>query len=59
MKQISNGYWLVDIDGVKSFVKIVRIPSNKIVVHQDEASFECAVDDVEVVGRAVKVIKSI
>lgn len=59
VKQISNGYWLVDIDGVKSFVKIARIPGNKIVVHQDEASFECAVDDVEVVGRAVKVIKSI
>ena len=55
----SNGYWLVDIDGVKSLVKIARIPGNKIVVHQDEASFECAVDDVEVVGRAVKVIKSI
>jgi len=59
VKQISNGYWLVDIDGVKSFVKIARIPGNKILVHQDEASFECAVDDVEVVGRAVKVIKSI
>ena len=39
VKQISNGYWLVDIDGVKSFVKIARIPGNKIVVHQDEASF--------------------
>lgn len=59
VKQLSNGYWLVDIDGVKSIVKVVRIPGNKIVVHQDETSFECSVDDVEVVGRAVKVIKSI
>ncbi|MGA9618809.1 MAG: phage repressor protein CI [Serratia proteamaculans] len=59
VKQVSNGYWLVDIDGVKSIVKVARIPGNKIVVHQDESSFECSVDDVEVVGRAVKVIKSI
>ncbi|EEH1178258.1 TPA: helix-turn-helix domain-containing protein [Enterobacter cloacae] len=59
VKQISNGYWLVDIDGVKSIVKIARVPGNKIVVHQDEASYECSVDDVEAIGRAVKVIKSL
>ncbi|EPJ4165344.1 phage repressor protein CI [Citrobacter freundii] len=59
VKQVSNGYWLVDIDGVKSIVKVARIPGNKIVVNQDESSFECSVDDIEVVGRAVKMIKSI
>ena len=59
VKQVSNGYWLVDIDGVKSIVKVARIPGNRIVVHQDESSFECSVNDIEVVGRAVKMIKSI
>lgn len=59
VKQISNGYWLVDIDGVKSIVKIGRIHGNRIVVHQDESSFECSVDDIEAIGRAVKVIKSL
>ncbi|PSN08554.1 phage repressor protein CI [Siccibacter turicensis] len=59
VKQISNGYWLVDMDGIKSVVKIVRIPGNKIVVHQEEASFECSLDDIETIGRAVKVIKSL
>ncbi|EEZ0424265.1 TPA: phage repressor protein CI [Escherichia coli] len=59
VKQISNGSWLVDIDGVKSIVKVARIPGNKLVVHQEETTFECAVDDVDVVGRVVKVIKSI
>ncbi|HBS1685915.1 TPA: phage repressor protein, partial [Klebsiella pneumoniae] len=58
-KQLSNGIWLIDIDGMKSIVKIARIPGNKIIVHQDDTSFECSVDDVEVIGRAVKVIKSI
>ena len=59
VKQVSNGFWLVDMDGVKSIVKIARIPGNKIVVSQDDTSFECSVDDVEVVGRAVKVIKNL
>lgn len=59
VKQVSNGFWLVDMDGVKSIVKIARIPGNKIVVNQDDTSFECSVDDVEVVGRAVKVIKNL
>lgn len=58
-KQLSNGTWLIDIDGMKNIVKIARIPGNKIVVQQDDSSFECSVDDVEVVGRAVKMIKSI
>ncbi len=58
-KQLSNGIWLIDIDGMKSIVKIARIPGNRIIVHQDDTSFECSVDDVEVIGRAVKVIKSI
>lgn len=59
VKQITNGQWLVDIDGIKSIVKINRIPGNRLVVHQEDASFECSVDDIEVVGRVVKVIKSV
>ncbi|PXL04288.1 phage repressor protein [Klebsiella variicola] len=54
-----NGIWLVDIDGIKSIVKLARIPGNRLVVHQGESSFECAIDDIEVLGRAVKVIKSV
>lgn len=59
IKQVSNGFWLINIDGMIIIAKIARIPGNKIVIHQDETSFECSVDDVEVIGRAVKVIKSI
>ncbi|HDS1151342.1 TPA: phage repressor protein CI [Pluralibacter gergoviae] len=54
-----NGVWLVDIDGIKTIVKLSRIPGNRLVVQQGEASFECSLDDIEIVGRAVKVIKSI
>ncbi|WP_340616907.1 phage repressor protein CI [Xenorhabdus entomophaga] len=54
-----NGVWLVDIDGIKNIVKVARIPGNRMVVHQDESSFECSIDDIETIGRVVKVIKSI
>lgn len=54
-----NGMWLVDIDGIKSIVKLTRLPGNRLVVHQDESSFECNLDDIDVLGRALKIIKSI
>ncbi|WP_410734560.1 phage repressor protein CI [Citrobacter portucalensis] len=54
-----NGVWLVDIDGIKSIVKLTRLPGNRLVVHQDESSFECNLDDIEIVGHALKIIKSL
>ncbi|EDT2731638.1 phage repressor protein, partial [Salmonella enterica subsp. enterica] len=32
---------------------------NRLVVHQDESSFECSLDDIEIVGHALKIIKSL
>lgn len=54
-----NGMWLVDIDGIKSIVKLTRLPGNRLVVHQDDSSFECNLDDLEVLGKALKIIKSL
>ena len=54
-----NGMWLVDVDGIKSIVKLTRLPGNRLVVHQDDSSFECSLDDLEVLGRALKIIKSL
>ena len=54
-----NGVWLVDIDGIKTIAKLARIPGNRLIVQQGESSFECSLDDIEVVGRAIKVIKSL
>lgn len=54
-----NGIWLVDVDGIKSIVKLTRLPGNRLVVHQDDSSFECSLDDLEVLGRALKIIKSL
>lgn len=54
-----NGMWLVDIDGIKSIVKLTRLPGNRLVVYQDDSSFECSLDDLEVLGKALKIIKSL
>ncbi|HCQ7474545.1 phage repressor protein C with HTH and peptisase S24 domain [Raoultella sp. BIGb0138] len=54
-----NGMWLVDIDGIKSIVKLTRLPGNRLVVHQDDSSFECSLDALEVLGKALKIIKSL
>lgn len=54
-----NGMWLVDIDGIKSIVKLTRLHGNRLVVHQDDSSFECSTDDLEVLGKALKIIKSL
>lgn len=59
VKQVSNGFWLIDIDGMIIIAKIARVPGNRIVVHQEESTFECSIDDIEIIGRAAKVIKSI
>lgn len=54
-----NGMWLVDIDGIKSIVKLTRLPGNRLVVYQDDSSFECSLDDLEMLGKALKIIKSL
>ncbi|EOV9557873.1 phage repressor protein CI [Cronobacter turicensis] len=54
-----NGLWLVDIDGIKSIAKLTRLPGNRLVVTQGESSFECSLDEIDVIGRAVRMIKSI
>lgn len=59
VKQVSNGYWLIDIDGMVIIAKIARVPGNRIVVHQEESTFECSIDEIKIIGRAAKVIKSI
>ncbi|PIJ41741.1 phage repressor protein CI [Tatumella sp. OPLPL6] len=56
---LSNGYYLVDIDGTKSIANLTRLPKNRLMVQHNDSSFECAIDDINVEGRATKVFKSI
>jgi len=59
IETLSNGYYLVDIDGIKSIANLTRLPKNRLMVQHNDSSFECAIDDINVEGRATKVFKSI
>ena len=59
IETLSNGYYLVDIDGIKSIANLIRLPKNRLMVQHDDSSFECAIDDINVEGRVTKLIKSI
>ncbi|OWY76865.1 helix-turn-helix domain-containing protein [Pantoea sp. AMG 501] len=56
-EKISNGSWLIDIDGVTDIYEVIRLPGNKIKLSNDNASFECAVSDVKPLGFNVLTVK--
>lgn len=47
---ISNGMWLINIDGVNDIYDVIRLPGNKLKLSGDAGSFECLVVDVEPKG---------
>ncbi|MCW2474690.1 MULTISPECIES: phage repressor protein CI [unclassified Symbiopectobacterium] len=53
---ITDGLWLVEIDGITSLKKISRIPNKKIRISDDQITFECSVDDVKAIGRVAMTI---
>ncbi|CNJ97127.1 CI repressor [Yersinia mollaretii] len=48
---ISNGRWLLDIDGKHDIYDITLIPGKKINVTNSFSDFQCGVDEVNAVGR--------
>jgi len=54
--EIQDGYWLVEIEGKTSFRTLARIPVKKLRVSTDEMSFDCGVDDIQVLGKVVLTI---
>ena len=45
-EDISNGLWLLDIDGIQDIYTVVRKPGNILNVTGNGASFECKIGDV-------------
>ena len=56
---LSNGTWLISIDGIQDIYDVVRLPGNKLKVSSESASFECQVSDVTPKGKAEFIIKKI
>jgi len=54
---IYDGQWLVNIEGKVSIRNLVRIPIRKVRVSGVGMAFDCSLDDIEIIGRIVLIIK--
>ncbi|MFT2789499.1 phage repressor protein CI [Serratia sp. T13T92] len=54
--QIYDGEWLVNIEGKINIRTLVRIPINKVRVSGASTPFDCALEDIDVLGRVVMTI---
>ena len=48
--EVTDGSWLMDIDGKKSIREIMRLPQQKVRVTSDAGSFECLISDIEFIA---------
>lgn len=53
---ISDGQWLVEIEGKISIKKINLIPVKKAVISDDDFSFECDVNDIKPLAKVYSII---
>lgn len=56
-KEISNGKWVVRIEGEVIVCEITRIPVGRVRVKSTSEPFECALEDIEIVGKISLTIK--
>ncbi|HGM4930321.1 phage repressor protein CI [Serratia marcescens] len=54
--EIYDGEWLVDIEGKISIRTLTRIPIGKVRVSGVDMAFDCALEDIDVLGRVVLII---
>lgn len=50
---ITDGFWLIEIDNVVSIRELYRFPGNRIRVENGKASFECQVNDIKAMGKVI------
>lgn len=54
--EVYDGEWLVDIEGKVSIRTLTRIPINKVRVSGAGMAFDCAIDDIKIIGRVILTI---
>lgn len=55
--EVSDGKWLVEIEGKTSIRTLTRIPIKKVRVSGVGMAFDCALDDITVLGRVILTIE--
>jgi len=56
---LSDGQWLVDIEGIISIRELTVLPGKKLHVAGGKVPFECGVDDIKTVGRVVGIYSEV
>lgn len=51
--EITDGIWLIELDGLMSIKQVYRLPGGRLRVENGPASFECFVSDIKVTGKVV------
>lgn len=51
--EVTDGFWLVQIDGLVSVREIYRFPGGRVRIENGKASFECSVSDIKVLGKVI------
>ncbi|ADU70740.1 phage repressor protein CI [Pantoea sp. At-9b] len=51
--EITDGLWLIEIDGLISVKELYRFPGGRIRVENGKASFECKAEEIRVLGKVV------
>lgn len=51
--EINDGVWLIKIDGFLSVRKVNRLPGKRLRIENGPASFECAPEDITVLGKVI------
>ncbi len=57
-KDISNGRWVIDIDGNLDVYDVARVPGNKINIIGKTSGFECSVSEVIPLGVVVQTLEN-
>jgi len=55
--EVYDDEWLVDIEGKTSIRTLTRIPVGKVRVSGVGMAFDCAIDDIKIIGRVVLTLK--
>ncbi|MDM3317847.1 helix-turn-helix domain-containing protein [Citrobacter sp. Ce006] len=51
--EVTDGLWLIEIDGFVSVKELYRFPGGRIRVENGKASFECKAEEITVLGKVV------
>lgn len=55
--EVYDDDWLVDVEGKTSIRRLTRIPVGKVRVSGVGIAFDCAIDDIKIIGRVVLTLK--